>query len=412
VVCVDENLDDKCSDSENPVLTDPLGYAYDVKRAQGSLAPLLAIANALTVDADTGPVYQPYKMSAPAGKVVITPATTMVQVYKSAFGGSTERAEAAVKALITGNKFDIDPYQDYVIAENDANKIMRNFSRMTVALIQSLSKETEGAADPDATDEAVKRRVLELLPKITSAALSPEVAGQTDNKSRDEALQARVLTLALEANLTFTNVVDAIAFYKAGPAEPDTVILASLSYASPENYTVRTLLQTPAQAIPDQDGKTYFRDGGKRQNGSALVDEWGIDFHRNATYWTGSAWFACPDDHLHEISGPNENRSVLYCNADRYSEGFLKFKNGASPIVGAGKLFEPKKIDDQLDPIVIPPGAINSAATFPAENKQYVLTRFNENPADRFNPVESPRMLSGGQTSSGSVWWSILWISC
>jgi hypothetical protein len=394
-VCADVNGDRQCSGDENSALTDASGHATIlIPAALADSAPLLAMVTRDSVDRDSGPVGQPYTLTTPAGWPLITPASTLVQVYMAAYGGTAQEAKLAIEALITEGGSNFETYLDYADLPDDDGRRERNFARLLTVIRQTL---LSVAGDTFDSAEAIDRTLLRLLPQILKLAVSPAVLNAPTPEQREAVFKESALQLANASGITRENIDEIIRRYKSLPVSTVDGVLVSLQYIDQNNYVLRTFLQTGLQAIPDAGGKTYFTDGGRRlrlNEFSSQLENWGGGYNRNATYWTGSGWFACPDDHVHQRTRlANGADEVVYCNAPAYQESTWEQDISGMTFASLERTFG-TDTEVPRGRIIWTPNKIPEAAQFPAGSVAYFTESRKLAGVTRFNPLQSPKVLS------------------
>ena len=336
LVCLDANGNGACDSGETQGSTGADGsVTLNVPAADAGKYPVLALVGTDAVDADNGPVSTAYSLRAPADKpAVVSPLTTLVLAQAEASGtGSDDAAKVLADKLgLTSSLF-----ADFSKATDDAGKLAGTLARMLVVSTQQQLVATADAKDKDgkalsATDRtlAVHQALLSKLDELASAATAPAVANAGTAQAKAEAIAAAATALVAASGITKDNVAAAVTAAKLPPA-PDAsnatpaagASLRWFSYADAQNYYFRQYKATAAQGTVI-DGKRQFTEYREQSRGSAgnvtSYQQWGEGLNnwaRNQVVWTGSAWFDCPTDMVHEATPWDANgvSSSLYCKA-------------------------------------------------------------------------------------------------
>ena len=336
LVCLDANGNGACDSGETQGSTGADGsVTLNVPAADAGKYPVLALVGTDAVDADNGPVSTAYSLRAPADKpAVVSPLTTLVLAQAEASGtGSDDAAKVLADKLgLTTSLF-----ADFSKATDDAGKLAGTLARMLVVSTQQQLVATADAKDKDgkalsATDRtlAVHQALLSKLDELASAATAPAVANAGTAQAKAEAIAAAATALVAASGITKDNVAAAVTAAKLPPA-PDAsnatpaagASLRWFSYADAQNYYFRQFKATAAQGTVI-DGKRQFTEYREQSRGSAgnvtSYQQWGEGLNnwaRNQVVWTGSAWFDCPTDMVHEATPWDANgvSSSLYCKA-------------------------------------------------------------------------------------------------
>ena len=336
LVCLDANGNGACDSGETQGSTGADGsVTLNVPAADAGKYPVLALVGTDAVDADNGPVSTAYSLRAPADKpAVVSPLTTLVLAQAEASGtGSDDAAKVLADKLgLTSSLF-----ADFSKATDDAGKLAGTLARMLVVSTQQQLVATADAKDKDgkalsATDRtlAVHQALLSKLDELASAATAPAVANAGTAQAKAEAIAAAATALVAASGITKDNVAAAVTAAKLPPA-PDAsnatpaagASLRWFSYADAQNYYFRQYKATAAQGTVI-DGKRQFTEYREQSRGSAgnvtSYQQWGEGLNnwaRNQVVWTGSAWFDCPTDMVHEATPWDANgvSSSVYCKA-------------------------------------------------------------------------------------------------
>ena len=336
LVCLDANGNGACDSGETQGSTGADGsVTLNVPAADAGKYPVLALVGTDAVDADNGPVSTAYSLRAPADKpAVVSPLTTLVLAQAEASGtGSDDAAKVLADKLgLTSSLF-----ADFSKATDDAGKLAGTLARMLVVSTQQQLVATADAKDKDgkalsATDRtlAVHQALLSKLDELANAATAPAVANAGTAQAKAEAIAAAATALVAASGITKDNVAAAVTAAKLPPA-PDAsnatpaagASLRWFSYADAQNYYFRQYKATAAQGTVI-DGKRQFTEYREQSRGSAgnvtSYQQWGEGLNnwaRNQVVWTGSAWFDCPTDMVHEATPWDANgvSSSVYCKA-------------------------------------------------------------------------------------------------
>ncbi|OOG50698.1 hypothetical protein B0E49_18415 [Polaromonas sp. C04] len=335
-VCLDKNLNGICDSGEPSGKTDADGkVTLQIDSADAGKYPVLAIVGTDAEDFDTGPVLVPFTLKAPADKpAVISPLTTLVQAYVEASGGTSTAAADAIKDKLglSASLFD-----DFTKDASDTGKQAGTVARLIVVTTQTQrtattdAKGTDGAALTKAQiDAAINARLLQILPSVILAVLDSPVlsSGTATLAEKEAAIAAAAQQVATESGLSKDNIGLVVAANSqtsvpdnASETPTDTVSLRWFEFTDVNNYYLRAFSATAAQNTPDADGKRHFTEYRNRKvNGDEL--EWGEGLNnwiRPQIYWTGTEWFDCPTNFVHESSAFNaagESES-LYCKSQK-----------------------------------------------------------------------------------------------
>lgn len=336
LVCLDANGNGACDSGETQGSTGADGsVTLTLPAADAGKYPVLALVGTDAVDADNGPVSTAYSLRAPADKpALVSPLTTLVLAQAEASGtGSDDAAKVLAEKLgLTSSLF-----ADFSKATDDAGKLAGTLARMLVLTTQQQLVATADAKDKDgkalsATDRtlAIHQALLSKLEELASAATAPAVANAGTAQAKAEAIAAAATALVAASGITKDSVAAAVTAAKLPPA-PDATnatpaagsSLRWFSYADAQNYYFRQYKATAAQATV-VNGKRQFTEYREQSRGSGgnvtSYQQWGEGLNnwaRNQVVWTGSEWFDCPTDFVHEATpwdAGGVSRSV-YCKA-------------------------------------------------------------------------------------------------
>jgi hypothetical protein len=309
-VCLDKNKNGLCDTGEPSGKTDVSGnVTLQVDPADAGKYPILAVVGTDAVDADTGPITIAYTMQAPADKpAVVSPLTTMVQTVIATTGVSSADAETSVKAQ-TG--LDVSLFQDFTKSTTPESQAAGTVARMVVVVTQQQSeivKSSVGSSAIDGApitkadlDEAIQRKLLELLPSLLAALADPSVQNATTPAAKEAALLAQATTIVSSSGLNTTSVATVVAINNQAPSASTadsptlTMSLATLNYFDPLNWFVRTFTGSVAQNTVVA-GLTHNVERRARVQQGGPVQRWnnGQDPSRQSdVHFNGTAWVVC-----------------------------------------------------------------------------------------------------------------------
>ncbi len=350
VVCLDANNNGACDTSEVQGTTTADGrVTLSVPAADAGKYPVLALVGTDAVDADNGPVTTAYSLRAPADKpAVVSPLTTLVVVQAEASGTSSDDA---AKLLTEKLGLSTSMFADFSKASDDAGKLAATVARLVVLTTQQQLAATAEAKDKDgkalsATDRAlvIHQALLSKLEDLASAATAPAMANASTAEAKAEAIATAAAALTASSGITQDSVAAAVATATLPPT-PDPVGATPtagsnvrwFSYTDAQNYYYRQFKSTAAQ-VTLVDGKRQFTEYREQSRGIGgnvtSYLQWGEGLNnwaRNQVVWTGTEWFDCPTDMVHEYT-PWDAKGVsssLYCKAYKGSS-----KRAARDITG------------------------------------------------------------------------------
>ena len=411
LVCLDKNDNGACDADETQGNTVADGsVTLQVPSADAGKYPVLALVGPDAVDAANGPVGTAFVLRAPADKpAVVSPLTTLVVAQLAAAGGSSADAEKALqdKLGISSSLF-----ADFSKQTDAASQHAATVARLLVLTSQQQTRDTQGAVDSGGKAlsgadlaAALRNSLMAVLPSVVSAATDPAVTGAAGATERDAALKAAAVTVSAAAGLTGANIAAVVAQAKL-PAAPDSstdvptagASLRWFSYASPGNYNLRLFKSTAAQSTV-VNGKrqfTEYREQSAASNGKVtFYQQWGEGLNnwaRNQTVWTGSDWFDCPTDQVHEAT-PWDARGrsdSLYCKAFKTSNQRTERNIAGVVMADLVKEIRAYPLADSAgkfaawgpDPVA---NAAALAASFPAGSKLYYYTGSDTANPDTYN---------------------------
>ena len=344
LVCIDKNGNGRCETDELQGRTDASGrVTLAVPNADVGKYPIAAEVGKDATDAEHGAVKVAYFMSAPADQVaVVSPLTTLVQQTVASSGGTTTQAAQAVQDAtgITASLF-----QDYTKAPapspTDGSVNAATLARMIVVTTQQQSLAIASALNTTAIDgkpiaqadldQAVQKKLLELLPALVAALGDPAVLTAATPVAKEAAITAAATTLVASQGLTSSSAATVVSINRQAPttaaAAPASagIQMASLNFTDAANYNLRLFTSSLAQNTPDASNNTRFVERRLRSNGGNLA-KWGSgnDPVRNSDLsWNGSAWVSCPINFENTSSGRDAqgNNTYSYCDARETGRG-------------------------------------------------------------------------------------------
>ncbi len=307
LVCMDKNRNGDCDASEPQGRTDASGnVTLKVDKADVGKFPLLTLVGTDAVDADNGPVTEPFAMTTPPGKSsVISPLTTMVAQAMDT--GSTEaEAEATVKNQ-TG--ITVSLFEDFVRAGKPATgKNPGDVARMIVVTTQEQNKVLSATVGTQALDgstiskqdlqRAVQKKLLQILPAVV--AEMDNAAGAGDQKAKEAAVLVKIKASLMDANALKTEVAVDKQLAKEALAGPVPYVpsagfnVSGLNFTDAANWSFSVFGQSLAQATSDTNSLVRVVDRRLRSSAGQLA-QWFFGNNPGDTnfHWTGSAWAQC-----------------------------------------------------------------------------------------------------------------------
>jgi len=399
LVCLDQNNNGACDAGEVQGTTGADGsVTLTVSEADANKWPVLALVGTDAVDTVNGPVTTAFSLKAPADRpAVVSPLTTLVAAQAEAAGSTSAEAEKALqdKLGIASSLFD-----DFSRQTDAASQHAANVARLLVVTTQQQTAATASARDSAGQPlsradvaAAINQSLLTLLPSLVAAATDPAVAQAGSAADKAAAIQAAATKVAAEAGLTSDNLGSVVAVSKIAPVGDATdapaagAVLRWFSFTDAGNYNLRMFKATAQQnvVVDGQRQFTEYREQSRASNGNVtFYQQWGEGLNnwpRNFIVWTGSTWFDCPTDFVHQATpwSAKGQSDSLYCQAYKGSS-----KRVASDISGLKMADVVKEIrayplldnagrfaDWGPDPVV---HAAALEATFPAGSLLYYYT--------------------------------------
>jgi len=312
-VCLDKNGSGTCDSGEPSGRTDSAGNVIlQIEAADVGRYPVLAVVGTDAVDADHGPVTQPFVMKAPADRsAVVSPLTTLVQTAVDNTGASSADAETSVKAQLGIN---VSLFDDFTKSTSTDSANAGAIARMVVVATQEQSAalaSAVGTAAIDGTvitqaalDKAIEQKMLENLSSLVTATSDPRILAATTPQAKAEAIAAvaEELVAAPGTGLTVAALATVVAINNqvaAGAPPVETPVagfnLRQLNFASAQAWFTRVFTSTLAQSTPDSSGNIRFVDRRSRSNTGSIAN-WntGADPQRQADlHWNGATWVNC-----------------------------------------------------------------------------------------------------------------------
>lgn len=312
-VCLDKNRNGACDSGEPSGRTDSAGnVVLQVEAADVGQYPVLAVVGTDAVDADHGPVAQPFVMKAPADRsAVVSPLTTLVQTAVDNTGASSAEAETSVKAQLGVN---VSLFDDFTKSTSTDSANAGAIARMVVVATQEQSAalaSAVGTAAIDGTvitqaalDKAIEQKMLENLSLLVAATSDPRIQAATTPQAKAEAIAAvaEELVAAPGTGLTVAAVATVVAINNqvaAGAPPAETPVagfnLRQLNFTSAQAWFARVFTSTLAQSTPDSSGNIRFVDRRSRSSSGSIAN-WntGGEPQRQADlHWNGAAWANC-----------------------------------------------------------------------------------------------------------------------
>lgn len=408
LVCFDLNDNAACDAGEPSARSAADGATtLVVEQAQLGLHGLVAVVGTDAVDADHGPIAQAFVLTAPPTRTeAITPLSTLVARKAAAEGLTAEDAEAALR---DDGGLDHALTGDFSTLANSASRGKATALARAVLLAMQAAKTTLAPAvgrldrsgiamTQAALDAAAVAGVSTLLDALGEAARASALDTTSTPAVRDAALKGSV-DAAMAARFTLTPANVGLAIEAALPADRSAhaatggSTVAWLAFTDAANWSYREFRSTVAQDTPDANGLVRYTEA-RRQSVGGVATNWGESaaFTRNDVYWTGSRWFACPVDHVHQQTIPNALgvRTSTYCDA-------LVSSNTRRTVDIAGKTMASVVADIRAYPLPStggvyaqwgpdPASGVLGTAVFPAGSTLRHQTTVQVANADAYNP--------------------------
>ena len=336
LVCLDKNANGICDPGEPQGRTNASGnVTFNIAAADAGKYPVLAIVGTDATDADTGAITTPYVMTAPADQpAVVSPLTTMVQQVIATTGATTTDAAASVQGTLGLNA---SVFQNYTTttAPTDGSLNPATVARLVVVTTQQQTTALSGTVGTTAADnavitqamldQAIQKKLLELLPALVTALNDPAVTGAANAAAKEAALLAAANNVVTNSGLTTASIPAVVAVNNQTSAPPPAVTppaagfnLVALNFTDAQNFNARFFAATLAQATPDVNNLTRYMER-HLSNVSGNMAKWsfGNSPARNSDLsWDGSAWSVCGLDQQNTstVRDAQGNSKYNYCN--------------------------------------------------------------------------------------------------
>ena len=420
LVCLDKNANGACDADETQGATAADGsVTLTVPEADAGKYAVLAVVGTDAVDAVNGPVTTAFTMQSPADKPdVVSPLTTLVAAQLAAGGGTTLDAE---KSLQDKLGIAVSLFADFSKAavNDEASRHAATVARMLVVTTQQQLKDTVDAKATDGSTlskadiaHAINNSLLAVLPTLVAQAADPAVAKAANAAEKELAIKAAAAKLAAEAGLTLANLGTVVAVSKLPGTKDDNSAPAAgaslrwFRFTDAGNYFFRAFKGTALQNTV-VDGKrqfTEYKEQRKTVNGSTTeylqFGEGLNNWQRNSVIWTGTEWFDCPNDQVHEVTPWDANgvASSLYCKANKTTNKRSERDIAGTKMVDLVTEIRAYPLADTAgkfaawgpDPVTY---AAALAGTFPAGSKLFYFSGQDSFNPDTFSPLASDTVL-------------------
>jgi len=408
LVCLDKNRNGQCDSSEPQGRTNAQGQVtFNIANADLGKYPVLAVVGTDATDTDTGPVTTAFTMTAPADQpAVVSPLTTLVQQLVTSTGASTASAAASVQSSLG---LDVSPLQNYVLAGVPSSGTNPGvMARMVVVTTQqqqlaiSSSVGTSAADGSTITqvmvDQAIQKKVLELLPDLITAVSSPSVAGAANNTAKEAALLSQASTLISQSGLTTAAMPTVVAVNNqtntpspvVAPTPVASFSLVGFSFTDASNFYARLFAATAAQATPDASNNVKYMDR-RYSSVSGNLARWSTHNsprNQGQLSWDGSAWSACALDFENTASlrDANGNNTYSYCNRETGRSNRATFDvSGQSMLT----VYNAAVAAGYTNLYVTNAASVLGSAVFPSGSSQYLQTGTSLTTAFTYYPDSS-----------------------
>jgi trimeric autotransporter adhesin len=336
LVCLDKNANGVCDAGEPQGRTNASGnVTFNIAAADAGKYPVLAVVGTDATDADTGAITTPYVMTAPADQpAVVSPLTTLVQQVITTTGASTADAAASVQGTLGLNASVFQNYTTTAVPTDGSQNPATRARLVVVTTQQQAAAITSavGTTTVDNTvitkamlDQAIQKKLLELLPALVTALNDPSVTGATTLAAKEAALLAAANTVVTSSGLTTANISTVVAVNNQTSAPPPAVTpptagfnLASLDFTDVQNFTARFFAASLAQATPDSNNMTRYMDR-HISNVSGNMAKWsfsGSPARNSDLSWDGAAWSVCglDQENTSTVRDAQGNSKYNFCN--------------------------------------------------------------------------------------------------
>ncbi len=335
LVCLDKNLNGECDAGEPSGRTDASGnLTLVIDKADAGKYPLVTVVGTDAVDADNGPVTEPFTMRTTPGKPgVISPLTTMVaQAMEN--GATQDQAESLIKEQ-TG--ISVSLFEDFTkVAAPTSGPKPGDVARMIVVTTQEQGKALQASIGAQAIDgstisgndlkRAVQRKIMQILPQIAQASIDNN--GITDQKTKEAAILNAVKTTFMDANALKTDIGIAKQATAPDPNAAPTagISLDSLNFTNTNNWFRRVFSATLAQATPDATGWRKVVDRRQRMASGNLAN-WNFGTNpsdQSDLHWNGTAWVNFSLNQEWQATVPDASGNNQFNYMDKFNTGNSK----------------------------------------------------------------------------------------
>ena len=297
-VCYDINNNGRCeADEPSAVTTSNGSYSLSVPASLAGKHAVVAFVPVGAVDADTGPVTQPYTLSSPpnsntVASIFVSPITTIVQNVMQA-SGATDPA-AAIELVKQQLGLTISPLTNFIpLREIDPDAARAGTISQVITAFQQEVQATAAAANVPATQT---QALLSVVVVNNLSAIANSVASQTSsatitavNLAASQGINSA--TVAIQAQIA-SSIVAASTDTQTVTTPTPFVTLRDFRYTSPTNWNYRVF-----------DGDDVTRADGFKHSNDVRVNSTAFPYVRNLSYYDAatSSWYACPSDGFEAI---------------------------------------------------------------------------------------------------------------
>lgn len=346
LVCLDANSNSLCDEGEIQGRSDAEGrVTLKVPSTELGRHIVLALVGTDAMDKDHGVVTTAFMMTAPPDATsVVSPLSTLVQIQAAQDQSSAAAAEQVLQQQLSINT---SLLADLSQPATDQERLAADLARVLVLAKQQQIKDTEGVTDSSGKplnaseiESEINKRLVDVLPQLMSAVLNPALRDAGTPEARRAAMRSAATEVAQAAGVGKANVINLLSQARApaAPEETSTAAQASMSlrwfsFSDAGNYYYRSFESTAAQNTPDAQGMRRYTEYREKRSTVKGVQteylEWGINrlgkgnksWTRERLYWTGTEWFDCPAEHVHEATIWNDKglSESLYCKSIKSS---------------------------------------------------------------------------------------------
>ncbi|MGI4938074.1 MAG: hypothetical protein ACRYF5_15250, partial [Janthinobacterium lividum] len=272
-----------------------------------------------------------YKLGATADATVISPHTSLVQIWTQVFGTSVDTAITEIKNLYQVYGVTVDPLADYSATDDGASRTAAAIARVLVMVKQDMAQKLGGRLN---ARDYIDNTLVTLLGQIIQLATDPVITAIPNPDDKLDALRLGVAGIAIDAGLTEENIANAVTIFNSEEPPPPppaagayTRSLRYLEFNSLGDYELAYLAQNQNQSVPDSFNLLRYTEnrlrvfttatGGPANPGSfKTVQRWGNQYKRNRMIWTGESWYYCPENFVNDATVPDAQGSYrnIYCN--------------------------------------------------------------------------------------------------